>query len=311
MSLLRQPVGLLFVFCFGVAACSGKASSDGAGCGTQMGQAGIGNLGGASAAGANGSESSEGGHSGEAGTALNVQVGGAGGGQGGASAMGGGGGAVPAAGRAGDAAGAAGGAGAGMAFGGAGAENAGSGQAGSDAAGAPDGGDVITGTLDIVGDTSWRTIGTDMGVDPPAGWNSVDFDDSAWTAAVAPNPAACGSYTPIQSWDRPNQPMWDVANEYSAFFRKRLTLPQGARINYAKITTFADDDIAIWVNGALVFLEDNFGVVEGGIIVPHEVDLAPFLVPGPNVIAIHAQDTIGGCRWAIVSGSLEQVHPAP
>jgi hypothetical protein len=281
-----------------------------------VGQAGIGNLGGASAAGANGSESSDGGQ-GEAGTGPQVETGGAVAGQGAASAAGG---ADAAAGRAGGAAGAGG-----IAFGGAGAENAGSGQAGSggqagsDAAGAPDGGVAgaadggvaVTGTLDIVGDTSWRTIGTDMGVDPPAGWNTVGFDDSAWTAAVAPNPAACGSYAPIQSWDRPNLPMWDVANEYSAFFRKRLTLPQGARINYAKITTFADDDIAIWVNGALVFLEDNFGVVEGGVIVPHEVDLAPFLVPGPNVIAIHAQDTIGGCRWAIVSGSLEEVHPAP
>jgi hypothetical protein len=39
-------------------------------------------------------------------------------------------------------------------------------------------------------------------------------------------------------------------------------------------------------------------------------DLNPFLLPGANLIAIHAQDTIGGCRWAIVSGSVEITYPA-
>jgi hypothetical protein len=166
-------------------------------------------------------------------------------------------------------------------------------------------------TIEIVGDTSWRTYGTGVGEAPPTGWNTTAFDDSAWAASVAPNPAACGTYEPIQPWDRVNAPMWDVSDKYSAFFRKVVALPASAAVNYAKITSFADDDIEIWVNGVPAFVEDNFGVIEGGFIEPHEIDLKPFLVPGANVIAIHAQDTIGGCRFAIVSGSVEITSLAP
>jgi len=89
-----------------------------------------------------------------------------------------------------------------------------------------------------------------------------------------------------------------------------VTLPEDAKVSFAKITSFADDDIAIWVNGSAVFIEPNFGVIEGGTIEPNEIDLKPFLLPGPNLIAIHAQDTIGGCRWAVVSGSVEVVRDA-
>jgi hypothetical protein len=106
--------------------------------------------------------------------------------------------------------------------------------------------------------------------------------------------------------------MWDLANQYSAFFRKVVTLPEGATVNYAKITSFADDDIEVWVNGVQAFVEDNFGVVAGGVIEPHEIDLKPFLLPGANLIAIHAQDTVGGgCRWAIVSGSVGITYRTP
>lgn len=149
-----------------------------------------------------------------------------------------------------------------------------------------------------------------MGEDPPAGWNTVAFDDRTWAPSIAPNPAACGSYEPTQSWERPNEPMWDVSNKYSAFFRKVVNLPQNAAVKAARITSFADDDIAIWVNGAAAFIEPSFGVVEEGTIVPNEIDLKPFLVPGPNLIAIHAQDTIGFCRWAVVSGSIEVARAA-
>ena len=174
------------------------------------------------------------------------------------------------------------------------------------------GGDAVgLGTIEIVGDTSWRTYGTDSGEAPPTGWNTAPFDDSSWVPSVAPNPAACGTYEPTQAWERVNEPMWDVSNKYSAFFRKVVTLPEGATVSYAKITSFADDDIEIWVNGAQAFVEDNFGVIVGGDIEPHEIDLKPFLLPGANLIAIHAQDTIGGCRWAIVSGSVGMSYPEP
>ncbi len=79
---------------------------------------------------------------------------------------------------------------------------------------------------------------------------------------------------------------------------------------FAKITSFADDDIAVWINGSAVFIEPNFAVVEGGTMTPNEIDVRPFLLPGPSLIAIHAQDTIGGCRWAVVSGSIEVIRAA-
>jgi hypothetical protein len=60
-----------------------------------------------------------------------------------------------------------------------------------------------------------------------------------------------------------------------------------------------------------VFVEENFGA-PSGVIDAHELDLMPFLRSGENLIAIHAQDSVGGgCRWAIVSGSIEETHPAP
>ena len=55
--------------------------------------------------------------------------------------------------------------------------------------------------------------------------------------------------------------------QYSAYFRKVVTLPVNASVTAAKITAFADDDIAIWVNGNAAFIEDNFGVVQGGTII--------------------------------------------
>ena len=69
-----------------------------------------------------------------------------------------------------------------------------------------DGSETIE-TFALVSDDSWLTYGTAMNEDPPAGWNTVDFDDRAWSPSVAPNPAACNSYEPTQSWERPNQPM--------------------------------------------------------------------------------------------------------
>jgi len=173
------------------------------------------------------------------------------------------------------------------------------------------GGAMITETTALVSDDSWLTFGTDMGEDAPPGWNALAFDDRTWTASIAPNPAACGTtYEPTHSWERPNEPMWDVANKYSAYFRKVVTLPVNASVTAAMITSFADDDIAIWVNGTPAFIEANFGVVAGGTIVPNEIDLKPFLVSGANLIAIHAQDTIGGCRWTVVSGSIEVTRVA-
>jgi hypothetical protein len=173
-------------------------------------------------------------------------------------------------------------------------------------------GPKVTRTIELVSDSSWRTYGADSGVaPPPRGWQTVDFDDSSWTPSVAPNPAACGSYEPTHSWERPNQPMWDAGNKFAAFFRTAFTLPADATVSYAKFTAFADDDIAIWVNGVEVFIEDNFGA-PAGVIEPHELDLVPFLRAGDNLIAIHAQDSVGGgCRWAIVSGSIEETHAAP
>jgi hypothetical protein len=185
------------------------------------------------------------------------------------------------------------------------------GDAGADADACGAGEPMITETTALVSDESWLTYGADMGQDAPPGWNTVAFDDRSWTASIAPNPAACGTtYEPTHSWERPNEPMWNVANKYSAYFRKVVTLPANATVTAAKITSFADDDIAIWVNGTPAFIEDNFGVVEGGTIIPNEIDLKPFLVPGANLIAIHGQDTIGFCRWTVVSGSIEVTHVA-
>jgi alpha-tubulin suppressor-like RCC1 family protein len=163
-------------------------------------------------------------------------------------------------------------------------------------------------TIPVVSDGSWSSYSAAEGEEPPAGWNTAGFDDSSWSTSESPNRGLCdadGRYSPVRDWELPATSMWDVADQYSAFFRKVVTLPEHANVQRAMITVWADDDVAVWVNGVSIYVEPDFGVREGNTIIRKELDLGPFLEPGANLVAIHAQDTVGVCRDVVVSGSIE------
>lgn len=98
--------------------------------------------------------------------------------------------------------------------------------------------------------------------------------------------------------------MWDAGDSYGALFRKVVTIGDVSHLTESRVTTYADDDIAVWVNGVQVFQEADFGVYDGNTIALNVVDLASALVTGDNVIALYAQDTVGGCRSAWISGTI-------
>lgn len=47
----------------------------------------------------------------------------------------------------------------------------------------------------------------------------------------------------------------------------------------------------------------------GNQMPPNRLDLTDLLTPGDNTVALHALDTVGGCRWAVVNGTLEYLAP--
>ena len=78
--------------------------------------------------------------------------------------------------------------------------------------------------------------------------------------------------------------MWDGTDSYGTLFRKVVTIGDATALTESRVAAYADDDIAVWVNGALMFYEADFGKDEDtgfdNTIVANVVDLGPALVPG-------------------------------
>ena len=137
----------------------------------------------------------------------------------------------------------------------------------------------------------------------PADWTTPGFDDSAWLAAVAPAPEDCGwTFTPdylgrgYEAWEHPDAlTMWSASPDTVIYLRKRFTIPEGASVSSAMMTTIVDDDHVIHLNGVEVNRETD------GVTIPITyTDLSAALLPGENTLAIEAIDT-GGCRWGVLS----------
>jgi hypothetical protein len=103
--------------------------------------------------------------------------------------------------------------------------------------------------------------------------------------------------------------MWSPDDRFAAFFRKTFVVPDGAAITSATITTLADDDIAVWVNGTQVYIEPDFGILDGNVVIRQPTEITDQIVPGDNLIAVQALDTVGGCRLAVVSGTIYYTTP--
>jgi hypothetical protein len=164
-----------------------------------------------------------------------------------------------------------------------------------------------SGTVEVFAEPGWLAYPLASGEAPPEDWTSPGFDDSGWDLAAAPAPSECGVgvYAPVEDWEVESGSTWHADDGYGSLFRREYEIPADASAGRAMISVVADDDIAVSINGVEVYREADFGVVEGNTIDWGYADLAPYVVGGANVIALHAQDTIGGCRWAIVSGTIE------
>src|SRR5688572_13275538 len=149
-------------------------------------------------------------------------------------------------------------------------------------------GGQATSSLRIVSDGSW--LSSDVF---SAGWESVSFDDSAWVAARAnyPNPSVTTDLIPGTTgtfiWHDPQGTSDGTQGPIIAFFRKTfdLNLEPGAHAA-AVATVQVDDDYELYVNGVLAFANRDGGNSE----IVDQVDIAPHLRDGENVIAIHAVD---------------------
>jgi hypothetical protein len=108
-----------------------------------------------------------------------------------------------------------------------------------------------------------------------------------WNNAAAMVSAA---ETPTANLLAPAQWIWfDEGNPAASapvgkrFFRRMVALPEGRKINSARISLTADNSFDLFVNGKPVGSGDNFNKVA-------EFDIAPLLKPGTNVLAIVAEN---------------------
>jgi hypothetical protein len=173
-----------------------------------------------------------------------------------------------------------------------------------------------TGPLPIVrgaltSGATWRAVGFDLGGSPPEGWADPGFDDADWPEARPYNDGSCGAsaWAPEGSAYPAGEPMWSSDERYGAAMRRTLEISGLDRVTDARITVFADDDVAVWLDGVEIYREVDFGIPEDerfdNQVIPHEIDLLPHLREGRQVLGLLAVDSAGGgCRWAMVSGGL-------
>ena len=118
---------------------------------------------------------------------------------------------------------------------------------------------------------------------PGAGWNTTfAFDttaDGVWRAAQNNASLPCGINGCMIWWD----------GQFSAteqVWLRRTFVLDGPVVS-AFIQGGADDDATIWVNGTIVY---NVADGTAGNFGP--IDIAPFLVPGNNLIAVFGDDNL-------------------
>jgi len=154
----------------------------------------------------------------------------------------------------------------------------------------------FTGLPAIVSGSHWLSYGIYSGSSgfPPAGWETVNFDDSAWAEARAPYPSPTQPSSLIPGsnaehmWHDPAHSSDGTNGSVQALFRKTfyLNLTGESRPYVGKAKISVDDDYDLYVNGDLVFQNHDNGNAD----VVDVVDLTPNLQNGKNVIAIHAVD---------------------
>jgi hypothetical protein len=146
----------------------------------------------------------------------------------------------------------------------------------------------------IASDATWRVSGTEV-----SGWQTAEFDDASWESTVAPAPDNCG-WANCGQTGFPSLTMWSASPNKTIYLRKTFYLDPQLSVVSGTIKTCSDDNHDLYVNGTLV--ASDWDGPAGPTLVS---DLKPSLRPGTNVIAIKADDTMGGCRWMCVDATIE------
>lgn len=128
---------------------------------------------------------------------------------------------------------------------------------------------------------------------PPAGWETIGFNDSAWTAAVQVADDLLqvfhNAHSIWQAVASPTEPGGQGILHRRSF---TLTADQIAVAIGANLRTWADDFVdAVYVNGTAVSVNDGLIVNNQGPMLGFNIPLSA-LIAGTNVIAIHARDDI-------------------
>ena len=113
------------------------------------------------------------------------------------------------------------------------------------------------------------------------GWNTADFDDSAWDELVMPIGTA-GYGVQHTIWQ----------NDYNTFwFRRNFYVENPAAITKLTLKALHDDDYAIYVNGTQI--DEAGGWTNGTEWLELNVDPS-LLVAGNNVVAVYIEQNWGG-----------------
>jgi hypothetical protein len=122
----------------------------------------------------------------------------------------------------------------------------------------------------------WRYVTTT----PPNNWNQPGFDDSKWKTGNAPfGQGYAGINTP---WTETPGDIW---------IRRTVTL-SGAIPQNLVVLVKHDEDVEVYVNGVLAASATGF--VGDYARLPMSAGARVTMQPGPNVIAVHCRQTIGG-----------------
>lgn len=120
-----------------------------------------------------------------------------------------------------------------------------------------------------------------------AGWGTVGFDDSGWSAPVG----GTADSTAKKLSDPSAQFIWasgGVSNNSYAYFRKEIQL--GQKPIRAWVDMNADDKYVFWINGQKVGEDKSWSTVE-------RYDVANYLTPGRNLIAVEAYNDARNCNF--------------
>ena len=124
-----------------------------------------------------------------------------------------------------------------------------------------------------------------------SGWETIGFDDSAWSTAVAPSAGLCNPSQGGYLEDSTAVPVWvddPLASNETAYFRKVFSVQNAGM---ATIRTYVDDDLDLYINGALIRSDSD------GMVSQFVDDVSASIRSGINVVAIKARNVTAACGW--------------